>query len=214
MAEKQPITVVVLGLDIIKYSEKSMLDQKLAQERIDRCLNKAIKIESPEESLMPHWVDAGDGGYALFQWAAVDVLEALKRFYLLINRENNGLNDKENNRVLVRSAMHIGKVIVWDTEIGGKKVNKFTSPAINNCARLMAGMIKEHDRQVICSRPVLDDLFQMDNHVSPTRLKDIEDKHSHMHEVWNLFIHPTLGVKPIEKELFPDPFLRIYPTSH
>lgn len=212
MAENHPADFIVLGLDIIKYSEKDMLGQKLSQERVDRCLNEALNAKW-KNGLMPHWVDAGDGGYALFQGSEIDVLEVLQEFYLRIERENRPPAIENKDKVLVRSAIHKDKVIVWDTKIGDRHVKKFTGHAINNCARLMAGMIKDHDCQVVCSRPVLDALMLMDEMVSPTRLKDIKDKHGHSHEVWNLLISPVLGVKPIQKELYPDSLLRPYSGS-
>ncbi|MCV6596606.1 MAG: hypothetical protein OIF40_05910 [Mangrovicoccus sp.] len=211
MAEMAPADYVVLGLDIIKYSQKILRDQKLAQEKVDRCFNEAVKEKRPEpDAPLPHWVDAGDGGYALFKWAELDVLETLKEFYKRLNRENVNYTE-EQHKVLVRSAMHKDQVVVWDTEISSRPVKKFTGHAINNCARLMAGMIKEHDSQVVCSRPVLDAIMVMDENASPTRLKDIKDKHGLEHEVWNLQIGGLLGVKPIKRELHRVPTERVYP---
>ncbi len=211
MAEKAPAAYVVLGLDIIKYSQKKLREQKLAQEKVDRCFNEAIREKRPDEdSPMPHWIDAGDGGYALFKWAELEVLETLKEFYRRLNRENATIDDDEQ-KVLVRSAIHTDQVVVWDTRIAEKDVKKFTGHAINNCARLMAGMIKDHNSQVVSSRPVLDAIMIMDENVSATRLEDIVDKHGIKHEVWNLKIDPVLGVTPIEKELYPEPLLRVYP---
>ena len=209
--EMAPTDFVVLGLDIIKYSQKQLVDQKLSQEKVDRCFNEAVKEKLPEDDAqMPHWIDAGDGGYALFKWAEADVLEVLKEFYKRLNRENRNYTD-DNHKVLVRSAIHKDQVVVWEAEIAGRKVNKFTGHAINNCARLMAGMIKEHDSQVVCSRPVLDAIMVMDTNASPTRLRDIKDKHDLNHEVWNLNIEPILGVKPVKRELHPEPPARVYP---
>ena len=211
MPEQAPAEVIVLGLDIIKYSEKSLLQQKLAQEKVDHCFNGAVKQAKPaDDSPMPYWVDAGDGGFALFKWAEADVLAVLIEFYKRIARENDGKTE-DKTKVLVRSAMHKEYVLAWDTEIAGRPINKFTGHAINNCARLMAGMIKDHQSQVICSRPTLDALMSMDMTVSPTRLKDTTDKHGHMHEVWNLRILPFLGVDPVSKELYPEALLRVYP---
>jgi hypothetical protein len=213
MPEAAPSDYIVLGLDIIKYSQKKLREQKLAQEKIDRWLNEAIRERQPtHRNEPPHWIDAGDGGYALFNWAELEVLEVLKEFYKRLNRENAAFTD-ENHKVLVRSALHKDSVVVWDTEIAKRPVRKFTGHAINNCARLMAGMIKEHNCQVVCSRPVLDSLMIMDEHASATRLKDTVDKHGINHEVWNLRIDPILGVKPIEKELYPEPTQRVYPGS-
>ncbi|MDX8347389.1 hypothetical protein SLH49_05255 [Cognatiyoonia sp. IB215446] len=211
MAELAPAGYVILGLDIIKYSQKSLRDQKLAQETVDRCFNWAIKEKQPEDDAQaPHWVDAGDGGYALFRWAEVDVLEVLKDFYKRLNRENANITE-ENYKVLVRAAIHKDQVIVWDAEIAGRQVRKFTGHAINNCARLMSGMIKEHDAQVVCSRSVLDAIMVMDKLASATRLKDIKDKHGIEHEVWNLHVGTLLGVKPIKRELHGEPTMRVYP---
>lgn len=211
MVERAPSDYVVLGLDIIKYSQKTLLLQKLAQERVDRCLDEALNETLPEGSPMPHWIDAGDGGYALFQWAELEVLELLKEFYKRIHRENNDAS--EASKIHVRAAIHKDKVVVWDTKIGGRQIKKFTGHAINNCARLMAGMIKDHTQQVVCSRPVLDALMMMDQNVSATRLRDVVDKHGNPHEVWNIKIVPVLGTIPIDKELFAEPLLRIYPGS-
>lgn len=211
MPEAAPADYVVLGLDIIKYSQKLFRDQKMAQEKIDRCFNEAVREKQPPcRNDLPHWIDAGDGGYALFNWAELEVLEVLKEFYRKLKRENASFTD-EKYKVLVRSAIHKDQVIVWDTEIAGKAVKKFTGHAINNCARLLSGMIKEHDCQAVCSRPVLDAIMIMDENVSATRLKDTIDKHGLKHEVWNLRIYPILGVKPIHKELYPEPALRVYP---
>jgi hypothetical protein len=213
MPEKAPAEYIVLGLDIIRYSEKKLLLQKTAQERVDHCFNEAVKQCRPEDdSPMPHWIDAGDGGFALFKWAEAEVLDVLIEFYKRLNRGNDGKTE-DVQKVLVRSAIHKDYVVAWDTQIAGREVNKFTGHAINNCARLMAGMIKDHEAQAICSRPILDALMAMDLLVSATRLKDIEDKHGHLHEVWNLRISPTLGVDPIAKELHPEPLLRVYPDA-
>jgi hypothetical protein len=75
----------------------------------------------------------------------------------------------------------------------------------------MAGMIKDHDSQVVCSSPVLDAIMVMDENASPTRLIDIKDKHGIDHEVWNLQIGTLLGVKPIKRELYRVPTERVYP---
>lgn len=213
MAEKAPAAYIVLGLDIIKYSQKKLREQKLAQEKVDRCFNEAVREKKPDDdSPMPYWIDAGDGGYALFKWAELEVLETLKEFYRRLNRENASISD-DAQKVLVRSAIHTDQVVVWDTTIAEKSVKKFTGHAINNCARLMAGMIKDHDCQVVSSRPVLDAIMIMDDNVSATRLNDIIDKHGHRHEVWNLRVDPILGVRPVEKELYSEPTLRVYPGS-
>jgi hypothetical protein len=37
--------------------------------------------------------------------------------------------------------MHKDQVVVWDAEISGRPVKKFTGHAINNCARLWEGEI-------------------------------------------------------------------------
>lgn len=210
MTEEAPADYVVLGLDIIKYSRKKLKEQKLAQEKLDRCFNEAVREKKPiGRQDNPHWIDAGDGGYALFNWAELEVLEVLKDFYRRLNRENSQFTEVDR-KVLVRSALHKDKIVVWDTTIANREVRKFTGHAINNCARLMAGMIKEHDCQVVASRPILEGLMAMDDHVSATRLEDITDKHGLKHEVWNLRIEPTLGVKPINKEMNKDPMQRVY----
>lgn len=213
MSERPPEHYTVLGLDIIKYSEKRLLQQKLAQEKIDRWLNEAIDEKRPSKSApMPHWIDAGDGGFALFKWADLDILECLKEFYRKLNRENMDVTE-DSQKVLVRSALHKDEIVVWNSKIAGQKIHKYTGHAINNCARLMAGMIKEHSAQVVCSRPVLDTILRMDRSVSATRLRDTIDKHGQQHQVWNLRIDPLLGVAPISKELYPDALLRVHPGS-
>ena len=213
MTEHPPADYIVLGLDIIKYSEKKLRQQMLAQQKIDRCFNDALKNKCPHESPMPHWIDAGDGGFALFKWAEMEIFEFLKEFYTRLDRENEDFTENDK-KVLVRSAIYKDQVIVWESSIAGRDVKKFTGHAINNCARLMAGMLKDHDRQVVCSRPVLDAIMAIDRAASATRLKDITDKHGHKHEVWNLLVDPILGVKPIERELYPEPTLRVYPGSN
>jgi len=214
MPESPPEQYVVLGLDIIQYSRKNLLQQKMAQEKFSHCFNASLKETNPKLfSDPPHWIDAGDGGYALFRHADLHVLEFLKEFYRRLNRENQDIGN-ENAKLFVRAAMHKEDVIVWDNEMAGKEVRRFTGHAINNCARLMSGMIKDHAAQVVSSRPVLDSIMQIDRNVAPTRLKDIIDKHGNKHEVWNLRIDPILGVNPIAKELHADPLSRVYHGPH
>lgn len=210
MKEFPAADFIVLGLDIIKYSEKDLLGQKLAQEKVDRCFNTALELKWPERK-KPFWADAGDGGFALFQGSEHDVLQVLEEFYLRLDRENSLIGDRKD-KILVRAAIHKDQVIVWETRIGDKKARKHTGHAINNCARLMGGMIKDHDCQVVCSRPVLDTLMAMDKKVTSTRLKDITDKHGHVHEVWNLQ-RTGLGVRPLSHELYEEPAMRVHPKD-
>ena len=202
--EDYPADYIVLGLDVISYSKKDLLGQKLAQEAVDRFLQNSLanKWAGP----VPHWIDAGDGGFVLFQGAELAVLEVLQEIYKLLDRENRKTSS-DDDRVFLRAALHKDQIIAWSTEKGYKK---YTGHALNHCARLMAGMAKEHKQQVVCSRPVIERIMALDDTVVATRLRDTKDKHGLAHEAWNISRSPGFGVAPLNHEVHQDPLQRFY----
>jgi hypothetical protein len=84
---------------------------------------------------------------------------------------------------------------------------RLVGDAINNCARLLAGMRKERIGQAVASGAyreralafgtVYSDLF--------TRLKDVTDKHGKSHEVWNVRQTPGFGIEVPPEEIYDRP---------
>lgn len=210
MSDEEIQDFIVLGLDVVSYSTKILLSQKLAQETVHRCLEAGLASKWKEQDgsmrKKPYWIDAGDGGFALFQGPELLVLKTLQAFYQTLARENREKEDDEK-KVFVRAALHKDQVVVWETTSGDRK---YTGHALNNCARLLSGMSKNHREQVVCSRPILDKMMALDETVSAVRLQDITDKHGNMHQVWNVQRSPGLGVCPSNTELHSDPLLRYY----
>ncbi|HEY5723181.1 MAG TPA: hypothetical protein VIT45_12745 [Allosphingosinicella sp.] len=192
---------IIAGLDITSYALKTLAQQRSAQDRVDRCLQEAVQAHRPKRQL-PLWLDAGDGGYALFDWGEREVLGLLTDFYARLARVNAEVTPE--NRVVVRIALHKGQIICWRTKLG----SKYTSTAINDCARLLTGMSRKHESQVVCSGEFFKAISTLDEVAKAVRLRDIEDKHGGQHEVWNLRREPGFGVHPDEPEKHLHPLKR------
>jgi len=193
---------VVLGIDITRYSDKSLGEQKWAQEVVDRLLHDAINGSPASAASRPEWLDGGDGGYAVFTWSERQVIDLLDDFSEMLERENTRSNN--DHRVSVRVALHVGQLIRWTGKLG----LKFTGHTLNDCARLLAGMKRDQIGQVVCSGAFFDAISTYGTTAKTTRLLDTVDKHSHSHRTYNLCRDPGLGVDPPEEDLFPDPFER------
>jgi hypothetical protein len=193
---------VVLGIDITSYSEKALVEQKSAQETVDRLLSDAVGASPLGETSPPVWLDGGDGGYAVFTWGERDVLELLDHFSELLDRENK--RSAADHRVTVRMALHIGQIIQWQGKLG----QKFTGHTLNECARLLSGMKRERGGQVVCSGPFYDSLATFGSSAKMVRLTDTVDKHGHRHETYNLCRDPGFGIDPPEEDLIVNPFER------
>jgi hypothetical protein len=194
-------TLIVVGMDITSYALKNIRQQRAAQGHVDRCLQEANRIARPGKAL-PAWLDAGDGGYALFDCSELTVLNLLTDFYALLARTNEDLAPE--NLVVVRTALHIGQVISWTTDLGAK----YTSHAINDCARLLSGMNRKNGNQVVCSGEFFRKLNTLDEVVKSVRLRDVKDKHGGNHEVWNIRREPGFGVQPEDSEKHQHPLKR------
>jgi len=190
----------VLGIDVISYSLKGLEDQVQAQEVLDRCLDSSVRENWKKNIDDVHWIDAGDGGYLLLCGQEHRVLELLHAFQGKIEIDTKKW--PEDEKLLFRYAIHSDRVKVWDAALG----TKFTGHAINNCARLLNGMNKEQEGQVVCSGNYFEAIGAFGNTtVISDRLYDVVDKHGITHKVYNLHRVPGFGVTPLPRERHPDP---------
>jgi hypothetical protein len=188
---------IVLGLDIKAYSQRSLERQKYSQEVLDRCLDLAF-AKPDWTGNDPIWIDGGDGGYVLLEGSEQEALRALQRFYEKLAWENRNTSD---DKIHVRAALHTDKIIRWDARLG----RKYTGNAINNCARLLSGMNRTHDDQVVCSDAFLQKINTLGPDVIVERLQDIGDKHGNKHKVYNIYRMPGFGTTALPSERHPDP---------
>ena len=189
---------IIVGLDIARYSEKTIEEQREAQSDLDRMLHEAVKVCRKPNSGHVRWLDAGDGGYALLRWNERDVLDVVEQLYKRVDRANH--RAKEDRQLSVRTAIHLGQLICWDGSFGPK----YAGDAINSCARLLAGMNREHDGQVVCSGEFYKKISTFQPTANTLRLKDVKDKHGRIHEIYNLTRDPGFGVHPSPRERHPD----------
>lgn len=189
---------IVLGLDIKAYSKRELTRQKFAQEVLDRCLDKAFPATTwgAEHAI---WIDGGDGGYVLLQGSEQKILNSLQTFYEALEWENKNTNPQD--AIKVRAALHIDQVVRWETRFG----RKYTGNAINNCARLLSGMNKTLEGQVVCSGAFLSKVNALGKDVLSERLKDVSDKHGIVHEIHNIYRSPGFGEKAVPEDRHPDP---------
>ena len=191
----------IVGIDIAKYSLKPLDAQKGAQVAIDRALKEALRDGVPKKREQPKWLDAGDGGYALFEWSGGrDVFDVIKLFSEIMSRDNAKM--AVEHCVSVRVALHYGQVLCWKSELG----NRYTSDAINQCARFLAGMSRDPGR-IVCSEVFLKKINAIDEIASAVRLKDVVDKHGVAHRIYNLHQIPGLGLPPKEEDQHENPFV-------
>lgn len=194
---------IVLGIDVASYSQKQLREQKLAQETLDRLLARSIKAIWPQTNNKPIWIDAGDGGYALFRGQESLVIETIASFQALVTEDN--LNRSENAQLHMRFGLHKDQIDCWEGELG----RKYTGNALNNCARLLSGMNRLNLGQVVCTRPIVEAItsFRIPP-VTVTRLRDIVDKHGLSHSVYNLHRSPGFGIMPDTSDQHPNPLER------
>ena len=191
----------IVGIDIAQYSLKPLESQKEAQVIVDSALNDAVRNGAPTKREKPEWLDGGDGGYALFEWSSGrEVLEVIKIFTETLSRRNK--QSLPDHAVSVRIALHHGKVLCWK----GQRGKRFTSHAINQCARLLAGLARDPGR-VACSGEFLEKITGIDDVAQATRLKDIVDKHGILHEFYNLQQYPGFGLAPQPGDRHENPFV-------
>ncbi|HEV7661584.1 MAG TPA: hypothetical protein VGO55_17225 [Allosphingosinicella sp.] len=191
----------IVGIDIAQYSLKPLESQKEAQLVIDNALNDAVRNGAPAKREKPEWLDGGDGGYALFEWnSGREVLEVIKIFTEALKRRN--LGSLPDHTVSVRVALHHGKVLCWK----GQRGKRFTSHAINECARLLAALSRDPGR-VACSGEFLEKITGLDDVAQPIRLKDVVDKHGISHEFYNLQQDPGFGIAPKSSDRHENPFV-------
>lgn len=201
MKDEEVKELFIVGIDIAGYSLKLLHAQKAAQLAIDRAMTEALRPRLKGQRPPPAWLDGGDGGYALFEWASGrDVLDTIKDFLEVIWRDNQLLS--VDHTVSVRVAIHHGQVICWK---GSKGSPRYTSNAISECARFLAGMARDPGR-VVCSQIFLDKITAIDKIVESDRLRDVVDKHGKIHCIYNLQ-HTGFGLPPNKDELHENPFL-------
>jgi len=192
--------VSVFSYDIVGFTKFDQSGQVRAKEFTDDILTKAIDglgISVEQKS----WADTGDGGFLLISGDARQALRVLEKYVRLITEANK--DRLPERRVRLRYALHYGMV----HRGGAGKGQHLIGDAINNCARLLAGMRKEHVGQVVASGDyrnkvlafgtVPEELF--------TRLKDITDKHGGSHEVWNVRQSPGYGIDVPPEDLHGSP---------
>ena len=151
----------------------------------------------------PEWIDAGDGGFLLIQGPESNVIEIVGVFFGIINRGNDSRSD--DAKLYLRCAIHKDRVLPWNGNFG----KKYTGNGLNHCARLLDGMNKEQNGQVICSKKFRSALSAFGEEVvEMIRLKEIIDKHNTRHEVWNIMRLPGIGVEPRKIDLHSNPYSR------
>jgi hypothetical protein len=193
--------LVIVGIDIAQYSLKPLAKQKAAQMAIDHALSDAIRNCGFGNREKREWLDGGDGGYALFGWSSGrEVLDVIKEFTEAVRRSNDDVPDLV--KVSVRVALHRGKVLCWKAS---DRQKRFTSDAINECARFLAGMARDPGR-IVCSRAFLDHISGISEVATATRLHDVVDKHGIPHEIFNLHVSPGLGLLPDPHDLHENQF--------
>jgi hypothetical protein len=189
---------VILGLDIASYSQKPIEEQRDAQEAVDLMLQQALDACRKPAAGEIHWLDAGDGGYALMRWSERDALDVVQHLYERLRRHNKRASDE--HQISFRTALHVGQIVHWRGNLG----EKYAGHAINACARLLGGMNRSHEDQVICSGEFYDKISSFEPVVNTLRLKDIKDKHGHLHRAYNLIREPGFGIHPLKEERHPD----------
>ncbi|MBY3256701.1 hypothetical protein E0I74_29275 [Rhizobium laguerreae] len=194
---------IVLGIDLIGYSLRPLQSQRKSQEILDEQLSKAVRNLGWPDNLKPIWIDAGDGGYALFKSEDAKVIDTLFEFQRLLADDNQSRD--EQSKIYMRYALHKDQIYCWEGAFGPK----YTGDALNNCARLLSGMSKEYKGQVVCSEPIFKAISAMQTpNVDVTRLKDVTDKHGKTHQVYNLQRTPGLGVTPVPTDQHQNPLKR------
>lgn len=193
----------VLGIDVISYSLRELEDQVHSQEILDRSLSASVEAHWKKGREDVYWIDAGDGGYLLTCGNEHAVLDILQDFQSKIDHETRKW--PQDDKLNFRYAIHLDRVKVWTASLG----NKFTGHAINNCARLLNGMNKEQEGQVVCSGGYFDAIGAFGNTtVEADQLHDFKDKHGILHKTYNLQRTPGFGVPPLEREINDDPTVR------
>jgi hypothetical protein len=192
--------VSVFAFDIVGFTRFDLQGQLRAKRLTDDVLDQALE-ELGISVAQRSWADAGDGGYLLINGDSRQALKVLERFVFLIKAAND--DRIPERRVQLRYALHHGLV----HREGNGDGQRLVGDAINNYARLLAGMRKEHIGQVVASGAyreralafgtISSDLF--------TRLKDIVDKHADSHEVWNVRQTPGFGIEVPPEELYNHP---------
>lgn len=195
MSDIQDYTVV--GVDVVGYTNNTLEHQTNIQLRLDGFLHESCL----EISVNPYWIDLGDGGFFMLNGAptaALDLIQAATR--RIYNDNKDRLDDK---KIDVRFACHVGQVMVVDGKLG----KKYIGDAINNCARLMAGMSKKYKNQVVCSGDFRRKIIAFGGApiVNLTRLPDTTDKHGRSHEVWNMQKAPGFGILPETMDFHENP---------
>lgn len=195
--------MTILGIDVASYSDQPLIDQKNAQEIVDRSIFDAYEKKWPSANIPPVWIDAGDGGYLLLSGHEMSVLELLQEIQSLVDYETRNWADGKG--IYLRYAIHKDLVLQWNGKLG----QKYTGNSINICARLLSGMIRTNFGQVVCSKQYASSIDSFGNNsVNIRRLRDISDKHGNQHSVFNLLRSPGFGIEPQKSELHDDPFSR------
>ena len=181
----------IVALDIFEYSRREEREQVDAQRLVDRILSESCAAIGAS-ILGADWVDAGDGGFLLIQGDLRAGLHVLEAFVGRLADENR--RRAEQFRVHLRFALHYGTVRLWD----GRQGHNAAANALNESARLLAGMASANIGQIVCSGIYRQQLVTIGDK-DPTifaRLRDTVDKHGNRHEVWNVHRAPSLGIDP------------------
>jgi hypothetical protein len=136
--------VSVFAFDIVGFTRFDSQGQLRAKSLTDNVLTRVLD-ELGIRAEQRGWADAGDGGYLLISGDSRDALRILNRFVFRITAEN--ADRIPERRVQLRYALHHGLV----HSQGEGEARRLVGDAINNCARLLAGMRKEHVGQAVAS---------------------------------------------------------------
>ena len=192
--------LIVLGLDIEGYSKKPVQAQMRAQKKLEEWVVASSEAAGLyHDTSMINWIDAGDGGYLLFETEYVKAVNFLDNFYREVVDHNSTSNPDAS--INVRSAVHCEDAIRWSGKLG----TKYAGNALIVCARILDSMNRNYSNQTVCSGVFLRKVSATGMRVEPLRMPDQIDKHGFAHEVWNIMKSPGFGVRPDEADLHEQP---------
>ena len=179
----------VFGYDIVAYSTRDHHAQKSVVALTSAARSQAKAATADPD---PVWCDAGDGGYLIIRGDVRSPMRALDAFVSSVAAQN--LVRDPRYRVALRYAIHVGPVEIFE-ENGDRQV---VGDAVNECARLLAGIPKANVGQVVASGGYRDELVMFDPMQAPlfAKLPDTVDKHGRSHPAWNVRKAPIYGIDP------------------
>ena len=200
MPDASNMFLIVIGMDIESYSQKTPSQQVRVQHKLEEWVASAslnAQLYRQENEIM--WVDTGDGGFVLYETQYDKSIRFLSALYRAIKDHNNESLEAAN--INVRTAVHCDDALKWEGRLGVH----YAGNALVKCSRILDAMNRRYSNQVVCSRAFLEKLFTERKPVLEARMPDQVDKHGLSHEVWNIRKPPEFGILPEEDDLHYDP---------